>query len=441
MNTFVFYIVLSFFFLDYIRPGDYVPALNAAHLNSIVPVAAILGTLLFTTPVPARRFLSEPNTWLLGVLLGLLCVSTLFATITDFAFTVTKNVFAYILVYWILVRQIGDYKRLKTLFLTLTLVHLIIAVLNPELFAGSDDRVGINSGGFLGDGNDFSLSVNICVPLLLFVMLESKRLVPKILLGFGLFMLVFAIVATKSRGGTLAFGAVMLYFWLGSRRKVLTAAVFTLVVAVVLMLAPASYFERMRTMTDTEEGSSAGRIEAWREGVKMAVKNPLMGAGAGHFPLAFGTATEGRWKTAHSIYFLLLGELGLPGLGILLALIFYNLFANRRLKFELRKLPPEQAATAANVLNCTSAALIAYASGGAFLSAAYYPHMYVLLGMHVAGRYVIRQQIEACEHAGNEQELAVRPVAPMPITPGAISPEWVPRPQLYTRLDRDPFHR
>ncbi len=441
MNTFVFYIVLSFFFLDYIRPGDYVPALNAAHLKSIVPVAAILGTLLFTTPVPARRFLSEPNTWLLGVLLGLLCVSTLFATVTDFAFTVTKNVFAYILVYWILVRQIGDYKRLKTLFLTLTLVHLIIAVLNPELFAGSDDRVGINSGGFLGDGNDFSLSVNICVPLLLFVMLESKRQIPKILLGLGLFMLVFAIVATKSRGGTLAFGAVMLYFWLGSRRKALRAAVFTLVVALVLMLAPASYFERMRTMTDPEEGSSAGRIEAWREGVKMAVKNPLMGAGAGHFPLAFGTATEGRWKTAHSIYFLLLGELGLPGLGVLLAIIFYNLFANRQLKFELQKLPPDQAATAANVLHCTNAALIAYASGGAFLSAAYYPHMYVLLGLHVAGRYVIRQQIEASEHAGNEQELAVRPVARAPITPGAISPDWVPRPQLYTRLDRDPFHR
>jgi putative inorganic carbon (HCO3(-)) transporter len=435
-----FLLLLLFFFLDYIRPGYYVPAIDVLHLNSLVPILAILGTLLMKTPVSLEESVAEPNTKMMGALLGLLAFSTLFATVTDFSFTVTKNVFAYMLIYWVIVRQVGDTKRLKAVFLTLTGVHLFVALLNPALFTNPESRVGISSGGFLGDGNDFSLSVNICVPLMLFLMLESKRILPKIGLSVGLFMLVMAIVATQSRGGTLAFGAVVLYFWMGSQRKVLMASLFSMIVVVALVMAPSAYFERMTTITDPEEGSSAGRIEAWKEGVKMAARNPLMGAGAGHFPLAFGSATEGRWKTAHSIYFLLLGELGLPGLAVLLSLIFYNLWANRQLKGELHKLPPDKASTALNILNCTNAALIAYATGGAFLSAAYYPHMYVLAGLHVAGRGAIRRQIEACQHAPTEQ-LVLQPAPKPAIRAGAISPQWVPRTQPLGRTGTDQYRR
>ena len=114
-------------------------------------------------------------------LLLLLAISTAFATVTLNAYTITKNVFAYILIYWVLIRQVGDLKRLRQVFLTLTFVHLAIAALNPRLFTNPDSRLGINSGAFLGDGNDFSLSVNICIPLCLFLMLESRRIFTKLL--------------------------------------------------------------------------------------------------------------------------------------------------------------------------------------------------------------------------------------------------------------------
>jgi hypothetical protein len=131
----------------------------------------------------------------------------------------------------------------------------------------------------------------------------------------------------------------------------------------------------------------------------------------------------------------MLGELGLPGLALLLALIFGNLAANHRMLQEVERLPPDKASTARNILNCTSAALIAYATGGAFLSAAYYPHMYVLAAMMVAGRHVVRGLLAEHQHAGDSNAIEVR-VAKMPITPGAISPEWAPRAQLYSGFDR-----
>ncbi len=436
----IYYLVLVFFVLDYLRPGSYIPGLDILRLNAIIPACAILATLVRKTPVANRDYFADVNAKIMGTLLGLLIISIPFATVTLTAYTVAKNVFAYMLISWVLVRNVGDRGRLQGVFMMLAGVHVAIAALNPALFTNPDSRVGINSGAFLGDGNDYSLSVNICIPLLLFVMLESKRKVVKVGWAVALLSLCLAVVATKSRGGTLAFGAVMLYFWIGSQRKAFMAMMFVLVIGVVLALAPPMYFERMGQIADTQEGAAAGRIDAWKEGVKMAARNPLLGAGAGQFPLAYGASTMGPWMTAHSIYFLLLGELGVPGLAVLLTFIFANLAANRRMLVNVHKLPPAQALTAHNLLNCTSAALIAFATGGAFLSAAYYPHMYVLAAFLTSSRYAIRCELEALEHAEEERAPVVLPVKSSN-NGSAISPEWVPPPRLYAHDESNRYSR
>jgi putative inorganic carbon (HCO3(-)) transporter len=427
----IYYALLLFFVFEYVRPGAYIPGLDGLHLNALVPLTCIIGTLVMKTPVSSGEFFAERNTKIMGALLGLLVVSTLFATVTLYGYEVTTTVFAYILIYWTLVRQVGDLRRLRGVFITLTMVHLIVAALNPAVFASTEGRVGTDSGAFLGDGNDFSLSVNICIPLCLFLMAESKKKIHKAVWAGALLALVLCVIATQSRGGTIALAAVGLYYWLKSPRKLQTAACFVLVVAFLLVWAPASYFERMRTM-DSQESSAQGRIIAWKAGVQMALANPLLGAGAGHFPIAYGNfyhVPGTPWLTAHSIYFLLLGELGVPGLAVLLTFIFGNLAANRRMLRQVGRLPPDQASTARNVLACSSAALVAFATGGAFLSAAYYPHMYVLAGILAAARHAVRVQIEAREHAGHDPALETQPARP-PLRPAAISPDWRPRPAV-----------
>jgi probable O-glycosylation ligase (exosortase A-associated) len=429
----IYVATLLFFFFEYVRPGAYVPALDVLRLNAIIPMVCILGTLVIKSPVSNAQFLREPNTAIIGGLLGLLALSVLFATVTMTAYDVLTTVFAYSLIYWTLIRQIGDSRQLKGVFVTLTLVHIVIAGLNPTVFAEADSRIGINSGSFLGDGNDFSLSLNICIPLCLFLLLESQSKVSKVFWTAILLALVLCVVMTKSRGGTVALAAIGLYLWLKSRRKVQLAALFLVVLGFVVALAPPIYFERMATITDTEEGSAQGRIIAWKASGQMALANPILGAGAGHFPIEYGNKyrVEGTpWMTAHSIYFLLLGELGVPGLTVLLTFIIWNLAANRRLLREARKLPSDRATTAANLLACTSAALLAYATGGAFLSAAYYPHMYVLAGLLGAARHLVRQEIESATHAMAGSAALQAVPAPGPLSPYDISPEWKPRPAL-----------
>jgi probable O-glycosylation ligase (exosortase A-associated) len=426
-----YYVLLLFFVFEYLRPGAYVPGLDGLHLNALIPLTCIIGTVVAKTPVSHRQFLAEWNTKIIGALLGLLVVSTMFALVTMTAFSVTRIVFAYMLIYWVLVRQVGDLRRLRGVFITLTLVHITIAALNPAVFTSTESRVGVDSGAFLGDGNDFSLSVNICIPLCLFLMAESKKKIVKAVWAGALLALVLCVIATQSRGGTIALAAVGLYYWLKSPRKLQTAALFVLMLAFVLVWAPASYFDRMG-MIDSQESSAQGRIIAWKAAVQMALANPLLGGGAGHFPIMYGNFyhVEGTpWLTAHSIYFLLLGELGVPGIALLLTFIFGNLAANRRMLRQIGQLPPGQASTAKNVLACTSAALVAFATAGAFLSAAYYPHMYVLAGMLAAARHAVRVQLEAREQTGHDPALDTQPAGPT-LRPAGISPDWRPRPAI-----------
>jgi probable O-glycosylation ligase (exosortase A-associated) len=267
------------------------------------------------------------------------------------------------------------------------------------------------------------------------MLLETRSKLKKMFWLAVLLMLVMCVVATQSRGGTVALASIGLYFWWKSPRKVLTASLVVLVVATIFLWAPREYFDRMGMIADTQEGSAQGRIIAWTAGVKMAMANPILGAGAGNFTYAYGDfyrVEDTPLLTAHSIYFLLLGELGLPGLILLLTFIFSNLAANRQLMRELSQLPKGQGTTARNALACTSAALVAYATGGAFLSAAYYPHMYVLSGLLVAARHIVRVQLEQREHAPVDERALEARRARLALRPDGISPEWRPRPALMT---------
>ena len=421
-----YYALLLFFLCEYVRPGNFIPGLDALKLNLLVPVTAIVGTFVRKSPVSNRDLLAEPNTIAMIVFLGLLCVSTLLALVTMNAFDVTKIVFSYMLIYTVLVRQLGDVGRIKGVFMTLIGVHVLAIGLSPDIFADSSGRASVSAGGFLGDGNDFALSVNVCLPMCLFLLQESRKKLPKMFWLGTMTLLVMAIVATKSRGGTIALVVTGLYFWSKSRRKILMAVCVLGAAAIVFVAAPPAYFNRMSTMTDTEESSAQARIKAWKTAVGMATDSPLLGAGAGHFPVAYGKANGGRWMTAHSVYFLLLGELGLPGIGVLLFLIFYNLIANRKLQRELRDFDPDRTLTAANLLACTSASIVAFAVAGAFLSAAYYPHLYVIAGLLAASRHVVRQQMAAAFATGATPQ-NFRAATPATVAHGVISPAWRPR--------------
>ena len=381
--------LLLFFVFEYVRIGNYVPGVTALHLNSLIPLSVFTATVFGRGPVSNGDVLKEQNTMLLLLLLGLVAASVAVAAVTMNTLEVFITVLGYTLIYYVIAKQATTLSRIKGIFKVLVGVHLALIALTPQLLTSPDTRHYVASGTFLGDGNDFALSVVMVTPLVLFLLAEAKSITGKTLAAGALILLILAVISTQSRGGTIALGMVALYYWWKSPRKLVTGTGAVIALVAAIAFAPPQYFQRMNSIADYEtDGSAQGRITAWRAGTRMMLSNPLMGVGAGQFIVNYTRFTPGeqRWKTAHSIYFLILGELGLPGFLLLIYVIVRNLTVNRRLSKALRARGQPATAPAVRLLACLSASMLAYAIAGAFLSATYYPHMFVFAGLMTAAQ-------------------------------------------------------
>ncbi len=91
-----------------------------------------------------------------------------------------------------------------------------------------------------------------------------------------------------------------------------------------------------------DDESYQNRILSWQGGVAMFESNPITGVGAGNYTYANGTKFwpgSGRkhWLNAHSLYFKLLGELGLIGIITFGGYLICVFRLNFRLKRELQE--------------------------------------------------------------------------------------------------------
>src|SRR3990172_8329148 len=347
----LYYGLLLVFFLEYVRPIRYIFFLYPIHLNSVIPVVVSLFSLKNSKSIKNIDFLKLSNTKIILVFLFLIGAGILWADVKHYVFWKFIQVLGWFLIYFAIIKNVDGKKGLEGIFIVLALFHLILLLLT-----------------------------------LLFIL---------------------AVVGTSSRGGSVALAVVIFYQWLKGRNKWVGLAGMAILVFIVLLFAPPLYLERMGTIRDYEmEGSAQGRIMAWKSAIRMAADHPLTGVGAGHFPVKYGIEyrppgvgrTEIPWANAHSLYFLLLGELGIPGLLVYLGLIVPNLWRNEKI---IRSLKSRGASDSHHsdrrLFVCLNSSMIGFAVGGAFLSATYYPHVFVLAGVMEAGRhaYLRRQKNDA----------------------------------------------
>jgi putative inorganic carbon (HCO3(-)) transporter len=394
--------LLLFYVLEYVRPAAFVPAMEPLHLNLMVPLIAVVAALFYPRG-PAAGGPVERSLVIMAVMILLLIVSRFTAFVGAATEPLLEGVVGYVAVAWVIMRVVDTDRRLRGVFGMLAAVHIAIMVLSPEMLLDPSARThGLTSGSFLGDGNDFALSLVIAIPLCLYLLFGSRGGLKRVVLVLTIAFLLLGVVASQSRGATIALALVGLHYWFNSGRSVAMAAVAGTALIVILTLAPDTYFARMSTIGNPTDGSAQGRITSWKKAWSEALKNPILGIGAGNTP-------HMHYQNPHSIYFMALGELGFPGFLTLIALIAWNLAANRRLLRTCRG--PDQRAQR-QLLAATSASMIAFATAGAFLSATYYPHAYLLAGLLTAARRVVF-----------ELNLAAVPVAPARVETG-ITYHW-----------------
>jgi O-antigen ligase len=180
--------------------------------------------------------------------------------------------------------------------------------------------------GNYADPNRLAMGVVLLLPAALVMASQVRRAWLKALLLFTAAANLAVIVLTHSRSGSIAMAAGLALTFLRGRRKGRGLVLAGVALALLVALAPESFWRRNETIADYQEDASfQGREHAWSVLKVIAAERPLSGVGAGAFiaswdqfaPLSAG----GQHLIAHNIFMEIMGEQGA------LALLLFGGFA------------------------------------------------------------------------------------------------------------------
>lgn len=295
---------------------------------------------------------------------------------------------------WVIVLSIGFYSVKGGVFTLLT--GGAFAVYGP-----ADSNIEEN--------NALALATLIAVPLMayLYQVNEGKKWV-RYGLAFAMGSSLISAVGSQSRGALIAIVAVCAFYWWRSQSKVLTSIGALFLAGIILVVMPASWKERMGSISEYQEDSSAmGRIHAWQYSIAIA-NDRLTGGGFTSWSEAtYATyAPQSKLKVvAHSIYFSVIADHGWPGFAMFAGILFITW---RRLGRLYRAGdPPDDPFKPAVLARMLQVSMVAYLSGGAFLSLSYFdlPWHIIAISILLAELYAGRSETRGYVTAPTRQEI------------------------------------
>ena len=217
--------------------------------------------------------------------------------------------------------------------------------------------------GIFGDPNDYALAINSFFPFILVGFFDRKisKFNKFLLLTAGIIS-VTTIVFTGSRGGFVAFTAIVAVFAVKRWGIIKGVVVGTVFMVITFILAPG----RMGNLSPYE-ASAAGRVNAWIDGLVILKSHPILGVGYQNFPEYVGIA-------AHSAFIKCMAELGIVGYFFWIALLYTSFMDNMK----IANGPETSYSRYAGILQL---ALIGFAGSAAFLSQTYMPTLYILIAL------------------------------------------------------------
>lgn len=298
---------------------------------------------------------------------------------------------------WVIVVSVGFYGVKGGLF---------------TLLSGGENKVwGPPGTSFMTDNNAISVALVMVIPLMHYLRTVARwrwvrhgLLVSMVLSGI-------AVLGSYSRGAFLAVSVMLLYLWFKSRSKLLFGAVMIVLVPLALGFMPDMWTARMNSISGYEQdGSSMGRINAWKTAINIANDRPLVGGGFELYTdrvFARYAPVPDDVHSAHSVYFQMLGEHGYVGLLLFLAIgVFAWITSRRTIAIAERGL---ESAWAARLVRAIQASLVGFAVGGTFVNIAYWePLYYEILILLVAYKLIASERPDPIVATSKPQTLSVR---------------------------------
>ena len=279
---------------------------------------------------------------------------------------------------WVIVVSIGFYSVKGGIF---------------TLATGGAFRVYGPSGTYIEENNALAVAGLMIVPLFIYLqhLHRSTPWLRYVLLACAASTTIAAF-GSQSRGALLAITSLAIFFWLKSKTKVLSGVVIVLASVLIIPFMPQSWHDRMDTIrTYKQDASAMQRLNAWQYAINVA-SDRFTGAGLQSWKqesFNIWAPDPSNVHSAHSIYFSVLADHGWPGLILFLAVLYSTW---RKLSRIIRVTRDRSEYSSQNLLaRMLQLSLIAYMSGGAFLSLAYFDLPWHILAIAV----LLRVQVES----------------------------------------------
>lgn len=386
--------VLVFSWLSYMNPHRFVWGI-VAELPLVFIVGAVTVVAWLASKEP-KRFPWNGMTILLAIFTLWISVTTLFAIYRDAAYQEWPQVF-----------KILMFNGFVTVALmhTRQRIHLLVWVIVVSigffgvkagpwvLLTGGEHLVYGPPHSSWGSNNSAGLAFLMVIPLMRYLQLHSANRWIRWGLLAGMALTLVAVIGTHSRGALVALGVTGVVFLLKARNRLLIGTALAVVVLGGIAFMPAKWTERMETIQNYEEESSAqSRFKAWRYAIDLAAKRPLVGGGFGAFAGNLKRDSTTKWRNAHSVYFEVLGEHGYVGLILYLLLGVATLRAGTWIIRNTRDRP--ELTWARDLASMLQVGLIAYAANGVFLNLAFFDLYYHFVAIMIITREIVKAELE-----------------------------------------------
>ena len=327
-----YWAMMTFLFLLFIAPQTFFPALVPFRIALLTAVLAMT-TYVFDKVASGKPVMMRTREMgIAACLIAWTIVTVPFSLRPGESIAFLLETYGKTLVvFWLLSHTVNTLTRLRQVAWAVTLMTLPMTTTAVDNFISGtfipgSDRIIDYEAPMTGNPNGLAVVLNLILPLSVALFLVTRRPVVRAGLLMILFLEVMAVILTFSRGGFLTLATTgILYLWRFHKRQEGRWAVVALVVALICIpLLPASYFDRLSTITDKDSDPTGSSQERWRDMVAAAnlvVQNPIVGTGVGTDVLALNEARGPYWLDIHNVYLVYAVELGLPGLVLFLALL------------------------------------------------------------------------------------------------------------------------
>lgn len=239
---------------------------------------------------------------------------------------------------------------------------------------GGNFRVWGPPTTFIEDNNHLAVALLMVLPLGYYLaMHEARNIWIKRALLVSLPLVAISAIGSQSRGALLAIICVAFYLWLKTKKKIVTAILVLPLLPLMFMFMPESWHERMDTIKNYEQDRSAmGRINAWSYSVNAANDN-ITGVGLESWTkttFAIWAPNPRDVHAAHSIYFSVIADHGWIGFLMFFTIFTSAFFVAGKIIRQCRG--REEYAWAEDLTRMIQVSIVAYATGGAFLSMSYF---------------------------------------------------------------------